>query len=71
MTCRRESVSFVKRDAARRAVKVGDREALHGREHALAGLVQKALRDMRHELGVDGRENDVHDIKRGHGDKGA
>ena len=57
--------------AARRAVKVGDRKALHGREHTLAGLVQKALRDVRHELGVDGCEDDVHDIKRGHGDKGA
>ena len=52
--------------AARRLIKIGDRQALHGREHAHARLVQKALRDMRHELGIDRRENQADKIERCH-----
>ncbi len=57
--------------AARRAIKVGDRKALHGREHTLAGLVQKALRDVRHKLGVDGCEDQADKIERCHREKSA
>ena len=55
--------------AAAVLVKIADGELLHAGEHPRAHLVQKALRDVRHKLRIDGRADKANQIDADHGDE--